>query len=321
MLQDGLQLVAVMLSTSAKLAPGNPTQCRTTELYLVRKICDRLPDTKGVHTRILPLQLYCMLVSTQSLVRPACLCCAVLQRGMTTKSMGYLTLSRTPPNKVEEVCAQLTAMQNTTQLPPQENGQPAPIKWFFHLFNLRFVLQNSVQAQASVAAPAANGTADAAAGTAANSAAAGSTTSVAVAAGEETSSIAPPAGMPADVPMQTCIEPAQYQHFMPTAKMLELERQLRAAARAAGGATVATHGQPDLHLPACAATAAVSGMRVSRNSSSSSSSSSVTTREELWRQLQRQHQWPDGQLVFESMYRPCVSDEANLMCMEDCGLM
>jgi hypothetical protein len=103
--------------------------------------------------------------------------------------------------------------------------------------------------------------------------------------------------------------------------MLELEQQLRAAARASGGATAATHGQPDLHLPACAATDLVSGMRLSRNSSSRGATAVPATPEQVWRQMQRQHQWPDGQLVFEIMYRPCVSDETNSMCVEDCGLM
>jgi hypothetical protein len=120
--------------------------------------------------------------------------------------------------------------------------------------------------------------------------------------------------------MQVRSEPAQYQHFTPTAQMLELETQLRAAARVSGGATVATHGQPDLHLLADAATAALLGMRLSRNSSIGVAAIPATA-EQVWRQLQRRHQWPDGQLVFQSMYRPCVSDEANSMCVEDCGLM
>jgi hypothetical protein len=222
---------------------------------------------------------------------------------MTTKSMGQLTMARTPPNKVAEVCAQLTAIHNTTQNLLQENGQPAPHKWFFHLFNLRFVLLNDLQGKALAANSVITGTADAAA-----SAAAVSST--------------PHVGLPSDVPMQVRSEPAQYQHFTPSAEMLELETQLRAAARASGGAAVATHGQPDLHLPTDAATAALLGMRLSRNSSSSMSATAVpATAEQVWRQLQRRHQWPDGQLVFQSMYRPCVSDEANSMCVEDCGLM
>jgi hypothetical protein len=140
--------------------------------------------------------------------------------------MGYLTLARTPPNKVAEVCAQLMTMQNTTQ-PPQENGLPAPHKWLFHLFNLRFVLLNDIQGKEPAADSAANGTA----GAAANETAAGNTADIAVAAGETDLSIAPPVGMPADVRMQMQSEPEQYQHFKPTANMLELEKQLRAAAR------------------------------------------------------------------------------------------
>jgi hypothetical protein len=129
--------------------------------------------------------------------------------------------------------------------------------------------------------------------------------------------------MPVDVPTQVNAEPAHYQNFEPTANMIELERQLRAAAKAAGGVAVATHGQPELNLPAVAATSAASGMRLGSSSSSIGSGAATVpaSTEQVWRQLQRQHQWPDGQLVFESMYRPCVIDEANEMCVEDCGLM
>jgi hypothetical protein len=67
-------------------------------------------------------------------------------------------------------------------------------------------------------------------------------------------------------------------------------------------------------------------MRLSRSSSSSRGAAIVPllvapTPDQVWRQLQRLHQWPDGQLVFHSMYRPCMSDEATSMCVEDCGLM
>jgi hypothetical protein len=281
---------------------------------------------------------------------------------MTTKSMGKLDLPLTPPDTVHEVCAQLTAMHNTSQPLPPRNGKPAPQIWFFHLFNLRFVLLDgqgnapaaagsTVKAPAAglpaaisssaadkhtiasnaaaasgalTAAAAAKGSAAAAAPS--TSKAANSTAAVAVAAAQTPSdNVSPPVGMPADVPMHVHEEPAHYQNFQPTENMLELERQLRAAANAAGGVTVAMHGQPELDLPAAVATSAASKMRLGSSSSGSSSSSGAldtpASPEQVWRQLQRQHQWPDGQLVFESMYRPCVADEANEMCVEDCGLM
>uniref|UniRef100_A0A383VC43 Sulfatase N-terminal domain-containing protein n=1 Tax=Tetradesmus obliquus TaxID=3088 RepID=A0A383VC43_TETOB len=274
--------------------------------------------------------------------------------GMTTKSMGTLELAKSPPNSITEVCAQLVAMHNASKPLAPRNGQPAPQKWFFHLFNLRFVLLDGQGKAAAVAgSPAAaaaaalpapgsaagktNSTAAAAGGKAADTAAAGaaagkaanSTAAVDVASVAIPPSGSPPEGMPADVPMQVQTEPAKYQNFQPTANMLELERQLRAAASTAGGVAVATHGQPELHLPADAAaataTSAASGMRMGSSSSGVSGAAAAAavpvSPEQVWRRLQRQHQWPDGQLVFQSMYRPCVIDEANEMCVEDCGLM
>ncbi|KAF6262205.1 alkaline-phosphatase-like protein [Scenedesmus sp. NREL 46B-D3] len=183
-------------------------------------------------------------------------------RGMTTKSLGILDLPQTPPNTVTEVCAQLTAMHSTSEPVASRDGRPVPNTWFFHLFNLRFVLQQDGQGGGLPPGSAAGLLA-------ADNAAAGSASAVAVAAGQARSAVSPPVGMPADMPVRIQAEPARYQHFQPTPNMIELEMQLRAAAVAAGGAAV----------------------------------------------------WPDGQLVFESMYRPCVSREENDMCMEDCGLM
>jgi hypothetical protein len=118
------------------------------------------------------------------------------------------------------------------------------------------------------------------------------------------------AAVPAGVPVAAAVrsqqlQPAQYKHLTVSEEMLELERHMRKAAAAAAG------GGGGGLSPAAADRREAGG---AVNSSSSSSSSSVAER--LWRRLQQQHDWPDGQVVFESLYSTC-----NMEDMEECAEM
>jgi hypothetical protein len=170
---SGDEVCSVASCSSARraarhFAPANLVQCsagsRLAATFAVATVCWLLviriiSMSTVMHFRSINLAAVTCCASKFCLLG----CVAELQRGMTTKSMGQLTLACTPPNKVAEVRAQLTAIHNTTQTPLQGNAQPAPHKWFFHLFNLRFVLLNDLQGKALAASSAADGTADAAA--------------------------------------------------------------------------------------------------------------------------------------------------------------
>ncbi|WIA18227.1 hypothetical protein OEZ85_009698 [Tetradesmus obliquus] len=111
-----------------------------------------------------------------------------------------------------------------------------------------------------------------------------------------------PAGMPLDTIAlsSTDVQPAEYEHFKPTPDMLELERRMRAATRQAS-TYIEAEGQW--------------GGQVSPQASSSSSGGAGM--QQAWWKLQQKYGWPDGQVVFKSLYAPCPVDPGQ--CSESCG--
>lgn len=111
-----------------------------------------------------------------------------------------------------------------------------------------------------------------------------------------------PAGMPLDTIAlsSTDVQPAEYEHFKPTPDMLELERRMRAATIQAS-TYIEAEGQW--------------GGQVSPQASSSSSGGAGM--QQAWWKLQQKYGWPDGQVVFKSLYAPCPVEPGQ--CSESCG--
>jgi hypothetical protein len=107
-----------------------------------------------------------------------------------------------------------------------------------------------------------------------------------------------PFGMPGDAlgASGTAAELATYSHFKPSPAMLEFERRVRQE-----GISDAQQGTVAI------ASADVSAVTALHNSP-----------EGKWQQLQQKYNWMEGQMVFRSLFRLCVSDAAP-GCIETCG--
>jgi hypothetical protein len=121
--------------------------------------------------------------------------------------------------------------------------------------------------------------------------------------------ISVPAGMPSDVITlsSTDAKPAVYQHLKPTAAMLELEQLMRA-----------TTIQTSTYIEAQGEW----GGEAKPQPGSSSGGASVQQKQrqqqqQAWWKLQQKYGWPDGQVVFESLYAPCPVKPGE--CAESCG--
>jgi hypothetical protein len=106
----------------------------------------------------------------------------------------------------------------------------------------------------------------------------------------------------------TDAQPAEYEHFKPTPDMLELERRMRAATIDAS-TLIEAEGQW--------------GGQVSPQAKSSSSGAAGAQQQQqqqqqqAWWKLQQKYGWPDGQVVFKSLYAPCPVRPGE--CVESCG--
>jgi hypothetical protein len=109
-----------------------------------------------------------------------------------------------------------------------------------------------------------------------------------------------PEGMPLDAigVLGTTAEPARYEHFKPSAAMLHLERLVR--------------------QETIAAARAKSGNKAASSSAARGAPSAAKSPQLLWQQLQQKYNWADGQLVFRSLYRPCLGNTFG-GCIETCG--
>jgi hypothetical protein len=115
-----------------------------------------------------------------------------------------------------------------------------------------------------------------------------------------------------------------------SADLLEFERRVRAAANAAD--VVVASGASAAAADGLVTVASIARDIASSNSSSRSSSGSSLMdaaaavnctagsckEEQVWKHLQQQHEWPDGQLVFESLFHPCETLSPG-SCVEMCG--
>jgi hypothetical protein len=250
-------------------------------------------------------------------VHSAALC--IKQPGKRT-SLSYMDLSKSTSGPTE-VCFELLGFRDKTTgqalLAKDSNTPGGPNSWFFHLFNIRFVLKPDDGSATAVAVAEQMSSSD---GTSTSPSSSSSSSSV------ELLEVTVPAGLPEQVITEIQPEPPQYQHFNATADMIEFERRVRAAATAA-----------DIIVGSAAAAAmqdaAASSPEGSGSSSSSSSSSSrrrlfhvpagngttgACRQQQVWEHLQQRHDWPDGQVVFESMYHPCEMLSPG-SCVEMCG--
>jgi hypothetical protein len=109
-----------------------------------------------------------------------------------------------------------------------------------------------------------------------------------------------PEGMPLDAigVLGTTAEPARYEHFQPSAAMLHLERLVR--------------------QETIAAARAKSGNKAASSSAARGAPFAAKSPQLLWQQLQQKYNWVDGQLVFRSLYRPCLGNTFG-GCIETCG--
>jgi hypothetical protein len=107
-----------------------------------------------------------------------------------------------------------------------------------------------------------------------------------------------PFGMPGDAlgVAGTAAELATYTHFKPSPAMLEFERRVRQEA-----ISDAQQGKVAI------ASADLSAVTALHNSP-----------EGNWQQLQQKYNWMEGQMVFRSLFRLCVSKAAP-GCIETCG--
>jgi hypothetical protein len=138
-------------------------------------------------------------------------------------------------------------------------------------------------------------------------------TAVDLDSGVESASVfaaAVPEGMPEGVLLTPGRRTAQYENFSPSSAMVEFEQRASAASqrtlnRDADGAAAITSTPDALDEPAVSVSSrdAVAVM------------ASVGAQQEVWRGLQQRYSWPAGQVVFQSLYRPC---EKVGMCREDC---
>jgi hypothetical protein len=224
-----------------------------------------------------------------------------------------------------EVCFELLGFKDKTTgaaVPARDSTTPGgQNSWFFHLFNIRFVLKPEDGSTAAVVA--ANDAEH-------NGSRVGTATMPSNSSNSSTSSSTfeleekVPVGMPDQVKTDVQMEPPQYQNFNASAEMMELERRVRAAASAAD-IIIASAAEATQHKAASSP----------EDPQSSSSSSSETRRllqvrtgsdgtgktcrqQQVWKHLQQQHDWPDGQVVFESLYRPCEKLSPG-SCIEMCG--
>jgi hypothetical protein len=238
-----------------------------------------------------------------------CAACPAKQDRKRTYVMGYLDLPRSSSSSSggssTEVCFKLERLRNTTAAAATQGVttlSTPPAGWYFYLANLRFVLQEG------------------------NTSTAGTSHDLAADEGmfetddtfedfddvsdQELASIrkAVPTGVPLEAATAVGkearqLQPTRYEHLAASKDMLDLERRMRKAARPAG-------------VPAVAAAAAAAGKREAGIASKNNSSSSSSSVERVWKQLQQQHEWPDGQVVFESLYSTC-----NMEDMEECAEM
>jgi hypothetical protein len=106
-----------------------------------------------------------------------------------------------------------------------------------------------------------------------------------------------PAGMPSDVvgALQTSPEPASYTHFKPSAAMLEFEQLVRQE--------TISDAEAEYSTPAAATHRAVTA---------------AGSPQEMWQQLRQKYNWMEGQVLFRSLYRPCIYNGPPA-CMETRG--
>jgi hypothetical protein len=234
-----------------------------------------------------------------------------------------------------EVCFELLGFRNKITgkaLPARDSTATTPRNsWHFALFNIRFVLKpDDADVNGAAAAPAAvddvhqSSSLDTVSGLSSSNSSSSSSSSA------QLLELAVPLGMPDKVLTRVAPDPPQYQHLKATADLFEFERRVRAAANAADVIV-------GLAAPASATAAiaqhdfssSIDGSPSSSSSSSSAGSLLNTTAtsncaklncssEQVWEHLQQQHDWPDGQVVFESLFHPCETLSPG-SCVEMCG--
>jgi hypothetical protein len=266
------------------------------------------------------------------------ICCSILfciEQPGTRTNLTYMDLSKAYIGAQTEVCFELLGFRDARTgdaLPAKLNSIDGKNSWFLHLFNIRFVLTpDDASVAGSDAADAASSDEHAGNSIAiVPSSSSGSSSSSSGGGGSGSAQpleSAVPAGMPNHVMTATPSEPSQYQHMNASADLLEFERRVRAAANAAD--VVSSGGSAAAEALVTIASFA-SNITSSNSSSGSSSDSLMKTaaavncaagsfkEEHVWKHLQQQHEWPDGQVVFESLFHPCEALSPG-SCVEMCG--
>jgi hypothetical protein len=234
-----------------------------------------------------------------------CVACRI-QDTKRTYVIGYMDLPRSGSSGTE-LCVTLELLRNTTAAATAQGAKALttpPPGWSFSLAALRFVLQGQHDTETNLGADSIN-ILEAGLGL--------TTPATHLELGFDHShsnkqlaalNLAIPAGLPSNTTMATStnkerMKPAGYAHMAASEDMVQLERHMRKASTA-GRATVAVSGSHTMGL----ASSATHGDNVS------------SSQERVWKELQRQHDWADGQVVFESLYSTC-----NMEDLEECADM
>jgi hypothetical protein len=208
--------------------------------------------------------------------------------------MGYLQLNASAATRTE-MCLELVSLT-----PPASNPSAGLAVNFF---NLRFTLTTPRGELAAGGTDVGSGT-NAVTATSTRGSSSSSNGSTLYDDGVESASTLAaaaagvPHGMPADAALALDSNPhvAEYEQLAPSPAMTEFEQRVRAAAQLSSSAIAATTAAATVD-----ADVDVSGVS--------------TQQQALWQQLQQRYKWPGGQVVFQSLYRPCNKVGA---CREDC---
>jgi hypothetical protein len=211
------------------------------------------------------------------------------------------------------VCFELLGFKDKTTgaaVPAKDSSSPGGHNsWFFHLFNIRFILQPEDASTAAVVAANDAEHNDTRVGTATMPSSSSSNSSTSSSTVELEEKV--PVGMPDRVIIDVQMEPPQYQNINASAEMMEFERRVRAAASAAdiiiGSAAEATQlmAASSPEDPKSSSSSSSESRHLLQVQTSSDGTGGRCKQQQVWKHLQQQHNWPDGQVVFESLYHLC----------------